>query len=178
MVKHLSIQPMLQLKFGKIALRALFQLDHWSADVRAGDVVFYEATFDTLLPDHGWSLATDTDLLYVTGTGLTAGLRHTWVHPLYDGDHFTGAADENAYGGRNAHQRLGLFGAYTFKDQGPASFNKPTLILIVSFYIKHKYRAGEPDALDPGHDADDYRTRAFPYILAGFAFESDFFDVR
>lgn len=175
---HVSIQPMLQLKIGPVAMRSLLQLDYWDVNVRNGDVVAYEPTFDTLLPDRGWTLSTDTDLLYVTGTGLAAGLRHTWVRPLYTSKHFTDAADQAMYGNQNAHQRLGFFGAYTLKDHGPSRFNKPTLILIVSFYLNHKYRTGEPDMLDPDHTSDDYRTRLFPYVIAGFAFESDFIRVR
>jgi hypothetical protein len=173
-VKHFSVQPMLQLKVGKIALRSLMMFDYW--DVPGAMV--YEPTFDTLLPDKGWSVATDTDVLYVPGNGLAAGIRHSWVKPMYSAKHFTDAADEAAYDNQNSHHRVGFFGAYTFKDVGPSRFNKPTAILIVSMYVKHKYRAGEPDTLDPGHDADDYRTRAFPYFIAGFAFESDFIDVR
>ncbi|HEY5950862.1 MAG TPA: hypothetical protein VIV40_35460 [Kofleriaceae bacterium] len=171
-----SVQPMLQLKFGKIALRALAMFDYWNFSARGATA--YEPTVDTLLPDAGWTVSTDTDLLYVTGTGLAAGLRHSWVKPMYSTKHFVDAADEAAYDGENAHQRLGLFAAYTLHDTGPSTFNKPTVILIVSWYLQHKYRAGEPDVLDPGHTADDYRSRALPYFLAGFAFESDFIDVR
>jgi hypothetical protein len=32
--------------------------------------------------------------------------------------------------------------------------------------------------LDVGYTADNYRSRAFPYFVAGFAFESDFMDVH
>lgn len=175
-----SVQPMLQLKFGKIAFRSLAMFDYWNVSVRDGDTVAYEPTVDTLLPDQGWTVTTDTDLLYVPKDrgGLAAGLRHTWVKPIYAGKHFTDTTDENNYDGQNSHQRLGLFAAYTIKDEGPSRFNKPTVILILSWYLTHKYRAGEPGTLDPGHDADDYRTRAFPYIVLGFAFESDFLDVR
>ena len=173
-----SVQPMLQLKLGKIAVRSLAMFDYWKVNVRSGDVVAYEPTVDTLLPDGGWTVSTDTDVLYVPGNGLAAGLRHSWVKPLYSSKHFASAADEQAYDGENGHQRLGLFAAYTLRDDGPSRFNKPTVILIVSWYLKHKYRAGEPDMLDPGHDADDYRTRAFPYVVAGFAFESDFLPVQ
>jgi hypothetical protein len=175
---RLSIQPMLQLKLGKIALRALAMFDYWNVSVRSGDTVAYEPTVDTLLPDGGWTVSTDTDVLYVTDKGLAAGLRHTWVKPMYKAKHFANAGDEMMYDGQNSHQRLGLFAAYTLKDKGPSKFNKPTVILILSWYLTHKYRAGEPGTLDPGHDADDYRTRAFPYVIAGFAFESDFIDVR
>ena len=183
-IKHFSVQPMIQLKFGKIALRSLFQFDWWDFDVRSGQPLAYEPTFDTLLPDKGWTVSTDTDLLYVMpldeakGRQLAAGLRHTWVKPMYGSEHFADAADEATYDGKNAHHRVGFFGAYTMKDLGPRTFNKPTIILIVSFYVKHKYRAGEPGTLDPGHTADDYRTRAFPYLIAGFAFESDFLAVK
>jgi hypothetical protein len=173
---RLSVQPMLQLKFGKIALRSLAMFDYWNFKTRAATA--YEPTLDTLLPDNGWTVSTDTDLLYVTDKGLAAGLRHSWVKPMYASKHFSDAADEAAYDGQNAHQRLGFFGAYTLKDKGPSTFNKPTIILIVSMYLSHKYRAGEPGTLDPGHDADDYRTRAFPYVVAGFAFESDFLPVQ
>ncbi len=178
LVKHFSVQPMIQLKAGKIAARMLGMIDYWSFDVRAGGVTVYEPTFDTLLPRNGWTLASDIDLLYVTGTGLAAGLRHSYVHPFYNARHFTGAADEAAYEGDNAHQRLGFFGAYTFRDDGPSTFNKPTAILIVSWYLQHHYRAGEPSTIPTGSTSDDYRTRAFPYVVAGFAFESDFLPVQ
>jgi len=171
-----SMQPMLQLKLGKIAVRALAMFDYWNFSTRASTA--YEPTLDTLLPDQGWTVSTDTDVLYVPGNGLAAGLRHSWVKPMYSREHFDSDADQAAYDGQNSHQRLGLFAAYTFHDEGPSRFNKPTVILIVSWYLKHKYRAGEPDMLDPGHDAGDYRSRAIPYVVAGFAFESDFIDVR
>jgi hypothetical protein len=173
---RVSVQPMLMMKFGKVALRALAMFDYWSFKTR--NATAYEPTLDTLLPDNGWTVSTDTDLLYVTDKGLAAGLRHSWVKPMYSTKHFADAADEAAYDGANAHQRLGLFAAYTLHDRGPSRFNKPTIILIVSWYLQHKYRAGEPSVLDPGHDADDYRSRAFPYFVAGFAFESDFLPVQ
>jgi hypothetical protein len=175
-VRHFSVQPQVQLKFGKIAVRSLLQLDYW--DFKTREVLIYEPTFDTLLPKQGWTMSTDTDVLYVPGNGLAAGLRHTYVKPFYSSDHFIDSADENAYDGQNAHHRLGLFAAYTIKDKGPSTFNKPTAILILSFYLKHKYRAGEPDELDPLHDSDDYRTRAFPYLILGFAFESDLLAIQ
>jgi hypothetical protein len=176
LVRHFSVQPQLMLKFGKIVLRSLLQLDYW--DFKTRGTLIYEPTFDTLLPKQGWTMSTDTDVLFVTGTGLAAGLRHTFVKPFYTSDHFDSTADKSAYDGKNAHQRLGFFGAYTLKDKGPSTFNKPTVILIASMYIKHKYRTGEPGTPDPGHDGDDYRTRAFPYLILGFAFESDLLAIR
>jgi len=178
LIGHVSIHPMLQLKFGKIAVRALLQLDYWELDVRPLDVVAYEPTVDTLLPDGGWTLQTDTDVLYVTGTGLVAGLRHTWVHPFYEDRHFENAAEHERVANDNAHQRIGFFGAYTLRDDGPSTFNKPTIVLIVSWYLFHKYRAGEPTILPPDHMSADYKSRVIPYVLLGFAFESDFLAVN
>lgn len=175
---HLSIQPLLQAKAGPIAIRALFQLDYWALDIRDGDVTAYEPTFDTLLPDNGWTLQTDTDVLYTGKKGLAIGLRHTFVKPFYKAKHFTDQAAFDAYDNQNNHHRIGLFGAYTLRDTGPSRFNKPTFVLILSWYLSHKYRTGTPDTLDPGHTADDYVSRAVPYVIAGFAFESDFMAVR
>ena len=177
---HFGVAPMLQIKIAKnkIALRALTQLDYWDASgIRSGETSVYEPTFDTLLPDKGWTLAMDNDLLYTGAPNLAVGLRHTWVHPFYKREHFATQAEFDAYDNENAHHRLGLFLAKTFRDDGPSRFNKPTLILILSWYLTHKYRAGEPGTLPMNHTADDYISRAMPYVILGFAFESDFMTV-
>ncbi|MBA2543397.1 MAG: hypothetical protein H0V17_27395 [Deltaproteobacteria bacterium] len=179
---HAALHPMLQLKLGKIAVRSLFQIDYWDFKLRDGDTVAYEATYDTLLPDKGFTLATDTDVLFVGKPGLAVGLRHTWVKPLYKQKHFADpdlSAMENSdelerFGSNNGHQRLGLFAAYTLHDRGPSRFNKPTVIVIASWYLDHEYRTGAPDAMGPDQRPDDFTSRAFPYLLVGFAFESDF----
>lgn len=177
-VFHASIQPMLRARVGPIAIRALLQLDYWDLSLRSGDTTAYEATFDTLLPDRGWTLSTDTDVLYVGRPRLAVGVRHSYVRPLYGREHFADDADEAAYDGDNAHQRIGLFAAYTLRDRGPSRFNKPTLILIASWYLSHRYRTGEPDTVPANGRPEDYTSRAFPYLLAGFAFESDFLSAR
>lgn len=173
-----SLHPTLQVRVGPVAIRSLLQLDYWSLDVRDGDTTAYDATLDTLLPDGGWTLATDTDVLYVGRPGLAVGVRHSWVHPFYKDSAFINVLDRNAYDDDNAHHRIGLFGAYTFRDRGPSTFNKPTVILIASWYLSHRYRTGEPSDLPIGGRSDDYVSRAFPYLLAGFAFESDFLSVE
>jgi hypothetical protein len=172
-VLHASIQPMVMMKVGKIAVRGLFQFDYWSFKVRPGDNVAYEATFDTLLPNHGWTLSIDADVLYTGRKNTAIGLRYSHVHPFYKEEHFANAAELEAYDGENMHDRLGLFAAYTLKDVGPSTFNKPTVILIASWYLNHRWRTGEPGTLPSGTRSDDYVSRAFPYLLLGFAFESD-----
>lgn len=176
---HAQIQPTIQLKVGPIALKSQLQLDYWVlGNVRDGETTVYEATYDTLLPDKGWTLATDTDLLYMGKPGLAIGLRHSYVRPFYKVRHFLDAQDYVRYDQANEHSRIGLIAAYTLKDIGPAKFNKPTVLLIASWYTDHRYRLGQPDQLPTIGRADDYTSRAFPYLLVGFAFESDLMGVR
>lgn len=177
-VYHASIQPLLQLKVGPIAVRGLFQFDYWSFKVRPGDNVAYEPTFDTVLPNNGWTLSIDADVLYTGRKNTAIGLRYSYVRPFYNSDHFASEAELEDYDGENAHDRLGLFAAYTLADEGPSTFNKPTVILIASWYLNHRWRTGEPGSLPSGTRADDYTTRAFPYLILGFAFESDLLAVH
>jgi len=146
--------------------------------IREGDTVAYEATFDTLLPDDGWTLSIDADVLYTGRKNTAIGLRYSHVHPFYQDKHFANAAEHEAYDGENMHDRLGLFAAYTLRDDGPSTFNKPTVILIASWYLSHRWRTGEPDMLASGDRPEDFTSRAFPYFLLGFAFESDLLAVQ
>lgn len=90
--------------------------------------------------------------------GLAIGLRHSWIHPIYQAKHFADPAlspveneqARDAFGSRNSHQRLGLFAAYT-----------------------HRYRTGAPDTLGPSERAGDFTSRGFPYLLLAFAFEPE-----
>jgi hypothetical protein len=179
LIYHASLQPLLQLKVGPVAIRSLFQFDYWRLNIRDNNTVAYEATFDTLLPDDGWTISADTDVLFVGRPGLAVGLRHSWVRPIYESKHFVDNNDENIYGTDNSHQRIGLFAAYTLRDTPQTAFNKPTLILIASWYISHRWRTGTPDLSDPDisgeTNKDDFISRGVPYLLLGFAFESDIY---
>ena len=182
LVYHASLQPLLQLKVGPIAIRSLFQLDYWRLQLRDDDTVAYEATFDTLLPDNGWTIAADTDVLFVGRPGLAIGLRHSWVKPIYRTEHFVNTGDKAQYDDDNAHHRVGLFAAYTLRDTPQVAFNKPTIVLIASWYLTHRWRAGRPSIAEADISGDvnndDFISRAVPYLLLGFAFESDFYPAQ
>lgn len=155
---HVSIEPLLQAKFGPIAVRNKFAIEYWNLAVRSG-TVFYEMTADTLIPAKGLMLTNDLDVIYVPGSGLVVGARWSAVWPLYaPGDFRPG---EDAASARNSHHRVGIIGAYTFFDEGFTRFNKPTVLAILSWYVDHRYRTG----------ADV--SRAIPYVILGFAFQSD-----
>ena len=156
---HATFEPLLQAKIGPVAIRSRALLGYFDMDLRGGDRVWYEATLDAPLPGIGLTLANDLDVLYVTDFGLTAGLRYSMVAPRYTRAQSPGDTD-------TSHHRLGLLAAYTFYDDGYTGFNKPTAVLITSWYLKHRYRTGEDVP------------RAVPYVIAGFAFTSDLLEVR
>jgi hypothetical protein len=166
---HFMFEPTVQLKFGPVALRNKLAIEYWNVKLHGSDTVFYEATLDTLVPGNGWVLADDLDLLFLTKFGLTAGARYSTVHPFYRTSDYVAGADtaHNPCGATdptcnpNSHHRLGALIAYTFFDRGYTSFNKPSLLAIVSWYLDHRYRAG----------ADV--SQAIPYLVIGFGFQSD-----
>lgn len=149
-----------QIKFGPIAARSQFRLVRSDYDLRDGDRVFYDQFYDVLVPNEGWYLTNDLDLLYVTDFGLAAGARHTVTHAFYGERHFRpGEADLDL---NPTMHRVGPFLAYTF-SKSPAGeiFNNPTVLLIANWWLSHRYRTGEDV------------TVAFPYIVLGFMFTGD-----
>ncbi len=174
---HVMIEPTIMLKFGPVVFRDKLALEYWLMDVRAGDRVFYEITLDTLVPARGWVLTNDLDLLYQHPDPryrFTLGLRYSIVKPLYtDGDYKPG--DDRGLDD-NEHQRIGPFFAYTFFDKGYVRFNKPTLLVIANWYLDSRYRQGQADsALVPGAFVG---SKGVPYVILGFAFQSDFLRAR
>ena len=53
-----------------------------------------------------------------------------------------------------------------FFDEGYTSFNKPAVILNVAWYLQHRYRTGAEVS------------QAVPYVVLGFAFQSDLLSGR
>ncbi len=155
---HFTFEPTLRMKLGPVALVNRFSIEYWAMNVHTGDTVFYESTLDTLVPARGWILSNDLDLVYISKLKFVIGARYSVVHPLYQpGDFRPGEAQVNL----NGHQRLGPLFAYTFFDHPFARFNKPTLVLIVNWYVDHRWRTG----------ADV--SAGVPYAVLGFGFVSD-----
>ena len=164
---HASFEPLLQAKVGPIAVRSRAFFGWFDMNLQRGDRVWYEATLDTSIPAKGLMFANDLDVLYGMDMGkarLNIGARYTAVAPLYSADAVL--PTQTVDGIDNSHHRLGLLAAYTLYDDGYTSFNKPTVLLISSWYLSHRYRAGQEVS------------RAVPYIVLGFAFQSDLLDVK
>lgn len=158
---HFTFEPMLQLKVGPIALRNRFSIEYWNLRLTqqpVPDTVFYEPTLDTLVPTDGWILSNDLDLLYLSKWKFVLGVRYSVVEPLYQDKHYRpGEARVND----NGHQRIGPLFAYTFYDRPYTRFNRPSLILIVNWYLDHRWRTGT--------DVN----QGIPYAVLAFAFTSD-----
>jgi hypothetical protein len=154
---HFTFEPLLQMKIGPVALRNKFSIEYWAMNTRPGDTVFYDPTLDTLVPARGWILTNDLDVVYMNmKKHFVVGLRYSIVHPLYSaGDYLAGEKQESD----NGHQRLGPLAAYTFADR--KRFYKPSLVLIVNWYVDHRWRTG----------ADV--NAGIPYLVLAFAFTSD-----
>ena len=160
---HASFEPLLQLKVGPIVARSRAFLGWFDMQLQRGDRVWYEATLDTAVPGKGLMFANDLDLLYQLKLGtatLNMGSRYTVVAPLYSAEQIL--PTESLGSLRNDHQRLGAIIAYTLYDDGYTAFNKPTIVLISSWYLQHRYRMGQDVS------------GKLPYVVLGFAFQSDF----
>jgi hypothetical protein len=157
---HVIIEPTVRVKFGPIALINRFAAEYWNMGVHPDDTVFYEPTNDTLIPARGWVLNNDLDLLYLTKFRFVAGVRYSVVAPQYSPNDFRPGEEAPAY--LNRQQRIGPLFAYTFFRRGYAHFDQPTLVLILNWYVEHRFRTGE--------DVN----QGIPYGVLAFAFTSDF----
>jgi len=137
---HYYIEPALQVKVGCFAARTKFAFEYWIVKLHEGDNYFYDGQLDTLVPNRKLIWTNDTDLLFVNGR-LTAGLRYSEVMP----------------GARGAHMRVGPLLAWSFNKDDYTSFNKPTLLMVLGWYLRHEYRMGP-----------------VPYVCVGFSFSADF----
>jgi hypothetical protein len=157
---HVYIEPTVRLKVGPIALQNRFSAEYWNMNLHNGDRVFYEPTLDTLVPANGWVITNDLDLLYLTNFRFVAGVRYSVVAPQYSSQDLAPGDLVNA--STNRQQRIGPLFAYTFFRRGFARFDQPTLVLILNWYVEHRFRTGV--------DVN----QGIPYGVLAFAFTSDF----
>lgn len=157
---QVTLSALLQFKFGPIAFRSNNKLAYFNMNLRAGDTVFYEQLYDLLVPGQGWMYVNDVDLLWLSKFGFMGGLRYSVGMPIYNDQQLpAGATNENG-----PTQRLGPFLAYTFnkKPLGTSMFNNPTLILLVQWWLDHRWRTGRDVS------------QAAPLIGLAFTFNGDF----
>jgi hypothetical protein len=128
--------------------------------MQRNDVVFYDQIQDMLMPNDGWMLANDLDVLFVSDFGLVFGTRWTYSHSFYNDGHYAGGVTPAVLPNNDIH-RLGALVAYIFHDEPFTRFDKPTILLIAQWHLVHRFRTGA-----------DVST-GVPYIGLGFKFEGD-----
>lgn len=144
-----------RLKVRSIGFRNLLRAAWLRADLRGGDTVFYDALFDVALPARGWFLFNETDLAWLSGWGLTVGIRHALTHVFYPPEaQALAPSDPNPV---TPMSRLGPFVAWTFFERPHARVDSPTLLLMANWNLAHRYRTGQ--VVD----------QAFPTIVLGLS---------
>ncbi|MEZ4384523.1 MAG: hypothetical protein R3A79_24555 [Nannocystaceae bacterium] len=156
-----TLSGLLQGKVKNIAFRDNIKF-YWSDyDLRDGDRVFYSQTLDMLLPDRGWAMTNDLDLLYLFDFGLTLGARYTATRAFFTEQHF--APGEEPVSVFAPTHRLGPALIYTFNKRADKRFNEPSLIVLPQWWIRHPYRTGQ--------DVHG----AIPYFVVAFTFKGDLY---
>jgi len=120
-------------------------------DLRDGDTVFYDQIYDVLMPDRGWMLTNETDGLFVTDSGFIIGARYTFSKPFYEARNEGGPNTPT-----NEVQRVGPLLAYVLDSSIGGRFERPTILLLTQWHIRHRWRTGA--------DVD----RAVPHVGLGF----------
>ncbi|MEM6531302.1 MAG: hypothetical protein AAF654_01695 [Myxococcota bacterium] len=155
---ELTLGSDFQLKAGPIALRNFTRGYRADMDLRDGDTTFYDQIYDVLMPDEGWVITNETDLLYLTGSGWIIGGRYTFSKPFYQDRH---RRDDD--GPSNVIHRAGPLVAYQFSNDPVGRFQTPTLLLLTQWHFEHRFRTGEDVS------------QAIPYVGLGFLFRGDLF---
>jgi hypothetical protein len=141
---HLFAETTIQMKISYFVARSKFAFAYWDVNLKDGERYFYDGTLDTVIPINELLWNNDTDLLFVKEK-LALGVRYSGVFPLTEA----------------THQRIGPVVAWSFNTRDYTTFNRPTLIFLLAWYLEHPNREG-----------------GIPYIVLGFSFSSDFWGTK
>jgi hypothetical protein len=154
-----TLSALVQAKVKDIAVRDNLKFYYSDMALRRGHLVYYDQTLDIAQPDEAWTLTNDLDALYLFDFGLKLGARYTLTHAFYKPKHFRMGEPVSQPNGPT--HRVGPAVLYTFWDKPERRFNRPTLILLVQWWARHRWRTGVD--VHP----------AVPYLVLGFLFEGD-----
>lgn len=154
-----TLAALLQAKVKNIAIRDNLKFYWADYKLRAGDTVSYDQTLDIPIPNKGWAMTNDLDLLYLFDFGLTLGARYTVTEAFYQARHFQPAEPISHPNGPT--HRVGPAILYTFFNRPHQRFNKPTLIVLTQWWAAHRFRTGQDVSA------------AVPYLVVGLRFEGD-----
>lgn len=129
----LTVGVNVNLRFGPLVVRDAAKAFMPNFTLRPGDWVLYEQLSDLLLGNRSFTVVNDLDLLLQLPRGVFAGVRYSAGVPLYGRGQ--GGADNDTH-------RVGPFLVWRIFDEDGATFNQPTLAVVVNWYAKHRYRTG------------------------------------
>jgi len=142
-------------KVGPIALRTDTLLYYTNLTLPTGDEDYYYPRIDLLMPNGGLAITTDLDIAWLSDFGLVLGGRYSVTDAFIDDAYDAGP-----------EMRLGPVAAYTFFDHPGASFNKPTVVAMLQWWLAHPYRTGEDVS------------QGIPYGAIAFRFEGELWRSR
>jgi hypothetical protein len=153
------LSGMFQFGLGGVAMRNNVKGHFQGFDLEGDDVTWYDPTLDVLMPNQGWVITNDADLLVITEFDLIIGLRYTVTHAIYRDEHLARTNVTQMNENTPTH-RVGPALIYEFFDDGPGTmWNKPSLVLLTQWWAKHRYRTSENPAL--------------PYVVLAFVQQGD-----
>jgi hypothetical protein len=159
-----TLSALLQAKVRHVALRNQLKFFWSKLKLREGETVYFDFANDILTPNEGWVLTNDTDLLWVFDVPVVFGVRHTLTHAFYTQDDFLPGEPVSQPNGPTS--RLGPAVVWTIFDRPGARFNRPSIIVLAQWWVRHRWRTGEQV-----HGA-------LPYAVIGFQFEGDLWPAR
>jgi hypothetical protein len=152
---QVAIDALLQAAVGPFAIRNQLVAERYAYRLDGGAAAFYDPTYDMLVPGHGWLFNDNVDALVRQG-GVVAGVRYTITHARPDWP-----ASSAAGTGNTPIQRVGPLFAYTFFKEPGSRFDEPTLLLVMNWWLRHRFRTGEDVS------------QAMPFVILGFACKGD-----
>jgi hypothetical protein len=161
-VHQLVLSTTLQFAWRWFAFRSLWRAEYVDANTHNGDSVFYDPLYALLLPQQGWMLYSETDAVYRSKFGLTAGIRYSLTLTWYPDSAF--APGETPVNLNSPIQKLGPLVAYTFFEGKYRRFDAPTIFLVVNWYLQDRYRTGQ------------LVNQALPMVGIGFSFRGTLFE--
>jgi hypothetical protein len=159
-----TLSALLQARVRNIAVRNQVKFFWNKVRVRDGDTVLADLANDILAPNNGWVLTNDSDVIWLFEAPFALVARHTLTHAFYTQDLFLPGEPVSDPNGPTS--RLGPGVVWTIFDYPGARFNKPALIVLTQWWLRHRWRTG--DQLSP----------ALPYAVVGFQFEGDLWKPR
>ncbi len=166
---QIELEALIQARYKGLVIRSGTVANYNAMNMRGDDDLYYAVRLDTLVQNNGWVLYNDTDVVWLQDikgsrhATVLAGARATTVAPFYTDDVYEpGDVVDNPNG---PQFRLGPNLGYIFYDRPDRHprFNRPTLLLIPQWNIKHRWRTGRDVS------------SALPTIVMAFVFTGQLF---